>query len=362
MKPQRVYPLTVEVPRGSAGRLLPAGAGDAVVVRPLIPGAVVVPAEQRLDVARPGSKVSFSVTPLAKGRLPNPRVEVLQHGRVVQEIGLRMKGVTQRMTWWLLALTILVPSLLLYYGREEYHALSGEIPHKSTVPPRENGNPGAADANKNAKPADPAKTPVDSRRGGNQAPKDDKAAEPGPGAKQPGDGDKPAPKEGKEPAGQQPGPGDGPMGGPPGGPQPPPLKPLDPRQVDTYVKGSSGEVLAYKIDGLLNKDVPKVPYVNEEPKLPLSRIGADDAAAGAAVSKYLGKGYDLYIAMADSHISFWIGVFLLMLTFLSWLTHTTGRTSRRSSVELVPAPAGGHAQETLPLGPSGPPPLSVEPA
>src|SRR5712692_8180564 len=67
MKPQRVYPLSVEVPRGSDGRPLPAGSGEAVVVRPVIPGAVVVPAEQRLDVARPGSQVTFSVTPLAKG-------------------------------------------------------------------------------------------------------------------------------------------------------------------------------------------------------------------------------------------------------------------------------------------------------
>jgi hypothetical protein len=345
MKPQRVYPLTVEVPRGSGGRLLPAGSGEAVVVRPLIPGAVVVPAEQRLDVARPGSQVTFSVTPLAKGRLPNPRVEVLQHGRVVQEIGLRMKGVTQRMTWWLLALTLLVPSLLLYYGR--YYPVTGTIPHKSTVPLHDQGKEGAGDADKKEQPGGPEKKPP-----------------------APGQGDNAAPKDAKEPAGPPAdppgGPAGGPRGGPPGGPPGGPaaggmaaqLKPLpDSRVVETSIPGSPGEVLSYRLGNVVSNDVPKVPYVNDEPKIPII-----DATAGSAVSKGLGQGYDLYLGLAESHISFWIGVCLLMLTFLSWLTHSTGRTSRRGSVELTPAPAGGHAQETLPLSPSGPPPLSVEPA
>lgn len=321
MKPQRVYPLTVEVPRGSLGRLLPGGSGEAVTVRPLIPGAVVVPAEQRLDVARPGSQATFAVTPLAKGRLANARVDVIQHGRVTQQIGLGMKGVTQRLTWWLLALTIVVPSLLLYYGSPRYHPLSGNVPHKVTAPPREDNKGGAADADNKEQGAD-KKPPA--------AGKDDKAAEPGA-------------KDDKEQA------------GPPGGrPTPPPIRPGQP--VETSLPGGPGDVLTYKIDRTLSSDVPGVPYINEEPKIP-----GIDATAGAAASKGLGQAYDLYIGLADSHVSFWIGVFLLLLTFLSWMTHSTGRTSRRGAVELVPAPAGGHAQETLPLGPSGPP-LSVEPA
>src|SRR5262249_29862954 len=96
MKLQRVYPLVVELPRGR-GTAPPAGVG--VTVRPIIPGAHVTPLEQKLDVAQPGAQATFSVTPLACGRLSNARVEVHQPGRAPQQIPLRMKSVTQRLTW-----------------------------------------------------------------------------------------------------------------------------------------------------------------------------------------------------------------------------------------------------------------------
>src|SRR5262249_44034071 len=72
LKRRRVYPLVVEVPRGDEG----GEGGRVVVVRPVVPGALVVPAEQRLDVGTPGNQVTFDVTALARGRLPRAHVEV----------------------------------------------------------------------------------------------------------------------------------------------------------------------------------------------------------------------------------------------------------------------------------------------
>src|SRR5207245_3768708 len=106
MKLNRVYPLSVQVPAAAWGRA--SLASVPVRIRPLIPGAHVVPAEAELDLARPNAAVSFYVTPLAKGRLAGARVEVHQQGLLAQEVSLPMKSVTQRLTWVLLALTIIV--------------------------------------------------------------------------------------------------------------------------------------------------------------------------------------------------------------------------------------------------------------
>src|SRR5262249_9035769 len=96
MRRQVVYPLVVEGPRASRGQPALPPAGELVTVRPQVPGAVVVPAEQKLDVSVPGRQAVFQVTPLATGRLVGARVEVTVPGtRPAQEIPLRMKSVTQ---------------------------------------------------------------------------------------------------------------------------------------------------------------------------------------------------------------------------------------------------------------------------
>jgi hypothetical protein len=109
MKPQRVYGLIVEVP-GSKKKKTDddAARGGIVVVRPIIPGAQVVPAEHRLEVA-PGNQVSFHVTPLAKGKLPRARLEVHAAGQAPETVPLTMKARTNRLALVLLVLAYLVP-------------------------------------------------------------------------------------------------------------------------------------------------------------------------------------------------------------------------------------------------------------
>src|SRR5262249_27724795 len=126
MNLQRVYPLVVEVPR-PWGKAAPTTSVDPVIVRPVIPGALVAPAEQRLDASKPGSQVTFQVTPLARGKLPGARLELQQPGHAVQTLPLGMKAVTRRMTWVLLALTFLLPLGLLWV---HYNPIKGNVPRE----------------------------------------------------------------------------------------------------------------------------------------------------------------------------------------------------------------------------------------
>src|SRR4051812_14464679 len=61
---QRVYPLIVEVPHGVN---IHGPTGVTVELRPVVAGAVVTPAVQRLDVTRPGAQAVFQVAPLVRG-------------------------------------------------------------------------------------------------------------------------------------------------------------------------------------------------------------------------------------------------------------------------------------------------------
>src|SRR5271163_2498335 len=79
MKPQRVYTLIVTTSKAAKETTEP------VVLRPIIPGALVTPAEQKLDASRAGDKATFAVTPLARGRLPAPRIEVVQGGKAAPQ-------------------------------------------------------------------------------------------------------------------------------------------------------------------------------------------------------------------------------------------------------------------------------------
>ena len=346
MKPQRVYPLVVEVPRGSAAS---APVPEPVVVRPRIPGAHVVPAEQALDVNRAGNQVTFHVTPLARGRLPGPCVELLQHGRPAGAIGLRMKAVTQRRTWFLLLLTVLIPAVLYYYTR---HPLSAVVPHPLVAPdmgPQEGGQQKQGDGKEKAKPDNGEKgaaVPADAGRllaraddeDTKDAKKDDKQgggprqpARPGPaaGQKQPGQDQPPGPARGEgEPAG----PGPAPRGGP------------GPRSHEMALPETPGKVLEYYIVEEAKEDFPDVPVISERIAPP--------------VASWLGEAYGVACNMPGVYL--WVALALLGLTVISWWLRGSRSTSRRARVELHAAP--GTAQETLPLGPGEARPISVEPA
>jgi hypothetical protein len=387
MKPQRVYPLAVEV--GGAGAV-PLGQ-QPVTLRPIVPGALVVPADHRAEALRPGERYTFFVTPLARGRLPEPRLEVVQPGRPAQPIPLRMKGVTQRLTWLLLALTILVPLGIVYITR--IAPLQGLVPRVINIPdiPQANKAAAAAAGGEQAaeRPGDQAKdTP---KPGGG----DGDAAKPGEkdkDAARPGDKPKDTPKPEKAgPAGKQdqaapgaggekqPGPGrpGGRAGGPPGGmprmgglpmpgmpgtaPPPPPdaqaaagsaAAPGNQREI--LVKERPGAVLTYRLDSALNEGLPAASDILTNESAAKAVRGAWDATVPHATWR-LGWVYELLCNAPTAW--FWIGLLLLGLTTISWLTHGPRRASRRAVLLLAPAAHGAG-----PLGSAEPRPVTVEPA
>jgi hypothetical protein len=109
MKRQRVYPVHVcwkEAERGVPGK--------EVTLRLIVAGAQVAPIEQNLKPTDPEDAVTFYVTPVAKGRLGNPHLEVIYQGRKVQELPLPSRVVSQGWSWIFLGLAFLLPWLLLH--------------------------------------------------------------------------------------------------------------------------------------------------------------------------------------------------------------------------------------------------------
>lgn len=131
MRLNRVYPLTVQISPKGKGQAAPPGT-PPLTVRPILPGAVVTPPEQKLDPTRPGNEAVFQVISLAKGPYRGARVEVLGPGQAPQVIRVGMRAKTQRMTWVLLALTIGVTWALLYYCR--LHPLEVKAGNVSLMP------------------------------------------------------------------------------------------------------------------------------------------------------------------------------------------------------------------------------------
>jgi hypothetical protein len=107
MTMQRVYRMVVELRTADKGAAPSVSAGDSVIARPVIPGAYVQPVEQELGPKSTNHTITFSVAPLARGRLKNARLQILHQGRVLEEIWTPMRGTSQRPTW-LFALLALV--------------------------------------------------------------------------------------------------------------------------------------------------------------------------------------------------------------------------------------------------------------
>lgn len=113
MKRQALYPLVVRWSRGDYGYVPVAGENAAVVVRPVIPGALIVPTELLLNAANLDASATFHVTPLARGRLAGARVEVLHHDKRIQSLPLPMRVFRLSPSAVLLALAFLIPLFLL---------------------------------------------------------------------------------------------------------------------------------------------------------------------------------------------------------------------------------------------------------
>ncbi len=113
MKRQALYPLVVRWSRSDYGYGPVGGKNAAVVLRPVVPGALVVPTELLLNAGNPDASATFHVTPLARGRLTGARVEVLHQDRRVQSVGLPMKVYRLSPSALLLALAFLIPLWLI---------------------------------------------------------------------------------------------------------------------------------------------------------------------------------------------------------------------------------------------------------
>jgi hypothetical protein len=135
MRLNRVHALRVAWQ--SPGGIAPPGASPPpVVVRPVIPGSLVVPAEQELPPS--GMEAVFYVTPLARGKLPGARLDVAPAQAAPTPVPLRMRSVTQRLTKFLLLLTLIVPPLLFYVTSKEGR-LEGMIDRQVPAPARGGG-------------------------------------------------------------------------------------------------------------------------------------------------------------------------------------------------------------------------------
>jgi hypothetical protein len=307
MKPNRVYPLVVELPRATAKPT--AGSNSPLVVKPVVAGAVVTPSEQAMELTPSGGEATFHVTPVAKGRLTDARVELSQQGRRVDAVPLKMKAKTQRMTWILLLMTLIIPAVLAYYTN--IAPLSGDVPRM-----------GIGQVMKHQIPA-----------GG-------------------GGGDQPAPR---------------PQGGPPL-PAPPEAPDPSKGQVVRMIPGTPGEVLQYKVSSFLHRNLPgdKIEtsdYIGKDIDLSSFNKTKDNYVVSEDtydtieyVSWWIGDKYQyLYASARDIYPAFILAIGLAGLTLLSLVAHRAyrGKTSR-SGIRLLeglpgnPARSGG-AREGMPV-------------
>jgi hypothetical protein len=121
MRPQKPYVVQVSWQSREKSKL---GSSEPYSVRLIMAGAQVLPSERQMDPAKPTNRAVFYVTPLARrGWLKGERLEVLREGAKVQEIALPAKVATQRKTWLLLLLAVLIPWFLITHvqlSEDEY--------------------------------------------------------------------------------------------------------------------------------------------------------------------------------------------------------------------------------------------------
>lgn len=367
MRLQHVYPVTVSARSVDAGTRT----GAPVTLRAVIPGALVTPAELALDVSDPKAAATFYVTPLARCRLPDARIEVHSHGSPLQRIPLAMRATTQRLTWILAFLTLAVPAFLLY--TTVYYKLEGQVPRSTGRPVLDvRADPDAEPAKDPRKedPKPPGPNPAPGQQPITQGPALDPLLQGLIGLPTAGSGD--VQKEGKAPKKEEdPTPvkpdeekkdaesiaapklkapseekkAEAAGGGPPakgpgkkGGKQP---RVVDvPPVADEGAVGPVGAVRGYSpmtragrpgelLELRILEHVPDVPWALREKVTWFPLITAHVAWA-------LGGLYDLAVAMAYDRLSFYVGVVLLGLTVASLVTHRGARGRRTGAPVVVP--------------------------
>jgi hypothetical protein len=307
MRVQRLYPMVVEVEQLADHRPVAKTPTGAVRVRPVIPGAQVTPAEQDVDVGQRGPKATFAVTPLACGALRDARLEVYQHGRLLQQVALPMQGSQQRLTWVLLFATVLVPALVYYLF--SYVNLTRAAPPPPLPPSvRDDWRPDepmamAAEEGQAGPPArfvpaggsPPAAGGMQNmaRRGGR------------PGAGGP-------PRRGAGPAAG----GLSGRGGRPGAGGPPAAGVVAADKEQAPAADTDSPKLDGKVERAIVANVPSVPF--------LPHLTRDLAIS-------VQDGYEgLYYARLEGlPLVFYTGLLLLALTVVSWITHAGKRSRRR---------------------------------
>jgi hypothetical protein len=302
---QRVYPLIVEVPPGVNTK---GPTGVTVELRPVVAGAVVTPAFQRLDVTRPGARAIFQVAPLVRGRLPAAHVEVVHEGRTIQELRMGMKAGTQRRTWLLLLLTLVVPPVFFHYTVFE--------PLRDSIPLRSMGQPQITKPEGDGANAQPP---------GNGQPEGDKPA------------GKPQEKPGKPPVGGEK-PGKPPVGPPPGPPGD--GAQVQPSRGERTIIGNPGESLEYRIKSKVKEVTPELPYRDTV---------VDGFAWGLGIAYQRVCEYSKIVWPG-----LWLSVFLVIATCASWFLNLPSRRKSKAQITLpspaaVPTLRAADDGETLPL-------------
>jgi hypothetical protein len=267
---------------------------------------------------------------MARGRLKGARVEVLANGNPIDQVGLRMKGKSQRLTALLALLAIALPLLVLYYT--QLHRLEGHI----IQPTR------AMEASKHPVNAPPAVDPAWAKPDASPP----LAAGIGVMEQRMQAGDKAQAGMGGGRGGRPPG-GGAPGGGAPGGAAGAPGPGHEVSPV-TYlsVGGMPGEVLEFNLKKAGKEYLPEIPYVTPqnayiEPE--------KDSTAGDYFARYAGETYN-YMCNLPS-LSFLLFLGLLGFTLVSWFANKSfrARLSKVVTVPGEPAVRGPHTREEMPV-------------
>src|SRR5579871_755813 len=146
MRLQRVYSMVVELRPAEKAPASSVSSGDSVIARPIIPGAHVQPAELELGPKASNNKITFSVTPLAAGRLSGARLQIMHSGRVLDEIRTPSRSVRpgRVLMWAALAFLAFAYLVGIFGPLPDLSTSEAKPPAKPAAPPPADGEKPAA--------------------------------------------------------------------------------------------------------------------------------------------------------------------------------------------------------------------------